>query len=64
MKIIVGGKPPTSAEEFCCTNCGCIFEAEKGEYTIPRNWYAEKHGDSVPIECECPCCHEIVCEYI
>ena len=33
MKIIKKGKIPITFIRFCCGNCGCIFECEKGEYT-------------------------------
>ena len=34
MKIIKKGIRPTITKRFICKNCGCIWEAEKGEYNI------------------------------
>lgn len=39
---------------FECRNCGCIFEAEKGEYKIDSQYNDEYYS------CECPFCHKQV----
>lgn len=39
---------------FECRNCGCIFEAEKGEYRVGTQYNEEYYY------CECPFCHKPV----
>ena len=39
---------------FECHNCGCIFEAEKGEYRIGTHYNEDYYY------CECPFCHNQV----
>lgn len=57
MKIIKQGKSKEKLEailkatkRFECTTCGCIFEADKGEYTHTTQ-YNETH-----YYCKCPNC--------
>ena len=39
-----------------CKECGCIFEAEKGEYQIGSQY------NEIYYYCKCPCCCSIVYE--
>lgn len=52
MKIIKDGDLNRLKEtkQFNCGACGCVFEADKGEYT------AEEQYNAVDYLCECPCC--------
>ena len=54
MKIIKKGKIQTTFIRFCCSNCGCIFECEKGgyeyAYDLVRDYY----------EAKCPTCSKKV----
>ena len=55
MRIIKNGnlEKPKQIKRFKCDNCGCVFEAEKGEYKymlLPRN--------DVIYGCECPYCQK------
>lgn len=50
MKILVPGKERNATRKFGCINCGCIFEADEGEYRI-----TQKDGYS----CICPCCGKV-----
>lgn len=51
MKIIKKGKIPKTTERFACSNCGCVFECEKGEYT-----YHSYQRDGYYYEAKCPTC--------
>ena len=51
MKIIKKGKIQTTFIRFCCSNCGCIFECEKGEYIYH---FDQIKGDY--IDAICPTC--------
>ena len=55
MKVIKKGKIPTTFIRFCCSNCGCIFECEKGEYT-----YHSYQRDGDYYEAKCPTCSKRV----
>ena len=49
MKIIKPGEIPKETIRFSCGYCGCIFEADKGEY--------EKGPTYDPdYTCRCPTC--------
>lgn len=50
MKIIKKGIIPIKARRFTCSNCGCIFECEEGEYEV--------HFDHFDDYCTaaCPTC--------
>lgn len=53
MKIIKHGKPPkvkSTVKRFKCENCGCVFEADRGEYRCSSQ-YNEYY-----FYCECPEC--------
>lgn len=57
MKIIKEGKTKEELEKilkntkrFECKTCGCIFEADDGEYELEEDWiYTTYH-------CRCPNC--------
>ena len=59
MKIIKKGTKPKTTKRFTCSNCGCIFECDEGEY--------EKHFDQRDggySEAICPTCGvRVVNEY-
>lgn len=57
MKIIREGVKPTTTKRFECS-CGCIWEADKGEYKVTSQlgmMYGMKQCNMV-----CPCCGYIV----
>lgn len=37
IKIIKPGKIPDTTKRFECSRCGCIFEADKGDYADREN---------------------------
>ena len=41
MKVIVQGKKPDLSKDFVCSYCGCVFVAEKGEYSTVQTGYNE-----------------------
>lgn len=58
MKIIKQGLPKEEVEriakatkQFTCERCGCIFEADKGEYSVRQCGYNETE-----YYCICPNC--------
>lgn len=55
MKIIQDGNLEriTKPMRFKCNECGCVFEAEKGEYKYELSG---KNEDM--YKCECPYCHK------
>lgn len=55
MKIIKKGKKPTTFIRFCCSNCGCIFECEKGEYMYHLSGKRDNY-----YEAKCPTCSKKV----
>lgn len=50
MKILQHGNPKVTIRRFQCTECGCIFEADKHEY-ITGTQYNETY-----YRCPCPEC--------
>ncbi len=52
MNIIKNGDPERlkKIKRFSCDACGCVFEAEKGEYESDMQ-YNETY-----FQCKCPCC--------
>lgn len=53
MKIIQHGKPKTdfnTIKRFKCDFCGCVFEADKGEYKVGTQY------NSIYHQCKCPDC--------
>lgn len=57
MRIINHGNVPRKVRRFICRNCGCIFEAEKGEYLVRFDRNEEYY------EANCPDCHNAVHSY-
>lgn len=51
MKIIKEGKIPKAIIRFYCSNCGCVFECEKGEYT----YYSDQRNSDY-YTAKCPTC--------
>lgn len=58
MKIIKDGDQNKAAKKlkqtkrFECSVCGCVFEADKGEYTPCMNQF------DYSAHAECPCCKQ------
>lgn len=52
MKIIQHGRPKSVfiVKRFKCSNCGCVFEADKGEYKVGS------HYNETYYYCPCPDC--------
>ncbi|MCM1166432.1 MAG: hypothetical protein NC299_13380 [Lachnospiraceae bacterium] len=52
MKIIKDGVPERlkKVKRFECGACGCVFEAEKGEYECDTQY------NETFFSCKCPCC--------
>lgn len=55
MKIIRSGEPNRhqSIKRFDCEKCGCVFEADGGEYQRVDDCYVGNLGF---VYCVCPCC--------
>lgn len=53
MRIIKHGDLERKAERkrFTCRDCGCVFDAESGEYKIGT------HYNETYFSCRCPCCN-------
>ena len=59
MQIIKQGKIPVYKKTFECDVCGCVFEAERGEYVASGQM--EVMHDNLPnYKCKCPCCGVMV----
>lgn len=61
MKIIKNGKIKKKTKEFTCERCGCVFEAEQGEYRSASQM--EALHDGIEAVCNCSHCKSIVCKY-
>ena len=59
MTIVKNGKISSKIICFECDNCGCLFEAEKGEYKTSSQMEV-MHDGLGTYKCECPCCKNIV----
>lgn len=55
MEILKPGKIPDTRKDFQCSDCGCVFCAEKGEWKAKTGEY-----QSVDYACTCPCCGKTV----
>ncbi len=55
MEILKDGKIPDTRKDFRCSDCGCVFRAEKGEWKAHTGEY-----QSVDYVCTCPCCGKTV----
>lgn len=51
MRIVQEGNPVNKTRRFGCSRCGCIFDADKGEYEITYYPYLEPM-----FTCKCPNC--------
>lgn len=54
MKIIRPGKIDPKTKRFTCSYCGCVFEADQGEYCNVS--YSEWVTDHIEEKCQCPTC--------
>ena len=54
MKIIKKGFRPTITKRFICADCGCIREAEKGEYNVTSH-LGMIHDGLKAYNMNCPC---------
>lgn len=65
MKIIQHGRPKTNfstIKRFECDSCGCVFEADKDEYSNMNNFDESK---MLPVyRCLCPECHCVASEVL
>lgn len=53
MNILKQGEIPEylqTVKRFKCYTCGCVFEADKGEYE------SEFYYNEIAHRCKCPCC--------
>ena len=56
IKIIKPGKKPETTKRFKCQYCGCVFEADRGDY---EEGYSMGIGSYLRIYC--PVCKRTVC---
>jgi hypothetical protein len=60
IKIIKPGKlkNPKDTRRFFCLNCGCVFDADRGDYeaVTTRN----QLDDEITHQAICPACHKWV----
>ena len=59
MKIIKEGIRPAITKRFICSNCGCIWEAEKDEYNV-TSYLSMMHDELKVYYMNCPCCGAFV----
>lgn len=59
MIIVKNGKIPNRIICFECDYCGCLFEAEKGEYLCSSQMEV-LHNGLGQYKCKCPCCNNMV----
>lgn len=61
MKILKNGdlRKFNQVKEFSCHYCGCVFEANKNEYTLH-----DDQRDGPWIEIRCPCCKTRLTPYL
>ena len=59
MTIVKNGKIPSTIICFECEYCGCLFEADKGEYKYSSQMEV-MHDGLGAYKCECPCCKNMV----
>ena len=59
MRIIKEGKVDSEPKRFECKACGCIFEADKGEYRKSSNMEVMV-GVLPAYKCACPTCRKLV----
>ena len=51
IKILKDGVKPTKTKRLKCPECGCVFEADEGEYRL----HAEEYYGT-EIRAKCPFC--------
>ena len=58
IKIIKPGKlkNPKDTRRFLCLNCGCVFDADRGDYEANDNRFNETE-----YWASCPTCHYSTC---
>lgn len=58
IKIIKPGKlkNPKGTRRFLCLNCGCVFDADRGDYEATDGQYNE-----TVYLASCPICHYSTC---
>lgn len=61
MKIIKCGHIDKKTKKFTCKECGCVFEANKGEYRLADQM--EYMHDGIEAVCICPHCKSKVSKY-
>ena len=61
MKIIKVGNIDKKTKQFTCDECGCVFEANKGEYRLANQ--IEALHDGIEAVCICPYCKSKVPKY-
>lgn len=61
MKIIKVGNIDKKTKQFTCDECGCVFEANKGEYRLANQM--EALHDGIEAVCKCPYCKSKVSKY-
>lgn len=61
MKIIKLGVTDKKTKQFTCDKCGCVFEADKGEYRFADQM--EALHDGIEAVCDCPHCKSKVYRY-
>ena len=59
MKIIKEGIRPTITKRFIWANCGCIREAEKGEYNV-TSYLGMMYDGLKAFNMNCTCCGAFV----
>ncbi len=62
MKIIKEGDPDGVKRRvrFHCKRCGCVFEADSGEYTTIFRSMLELYLNEESYSCQCPTCSAVV----
>lgn len=61
MKILKHGTPQKVKRIFCCSNCGCEFEAEDTEYETITHGHIDG-SLSNRYFCQCPECFDMARE--
>lgn len=60
IKIIKPGKlkNPKDTRRFLCLNCGCVFDADRGDYEAVT--IRNQLDDEIAHQAICPACHKWV----
>ena len=60
MEIIKQGNINFEPKKFICDYCGCVFIAEKHEYSYISDFSISGiFSNRLTLICKCPCCGEI-----